>query len=153
MGDYKYPAWGEALGFMISLSSMLWVPGKTKTISFQSYSINIIHGANLLLQISKNNMLQDMPSTSSSQHGALGRRCWGWGWPPWSRRGQRPCWPRSSTTQRGLVSSKTLSWVYWTLPLLRRCQVPQRRGAIFSAKSWEKRRRRGQVAEEGERRA
>merc|ERR1712051_904184 len=22
-----YPAWGEALGFMISLSSMLWVPG------------------------------------------------------------------------------------------------------------------------------
>jgi len=27
MGDYKYPAWGEALGFMISLSSMLWVPG------------------------------------------------------------------------------------------------------------------------------
>ena len=75
MGDYKYPAWGEALGFMISLSSMLWVPGKTKTISFQSYSINIIHGANLLLQISKNNMLQDMPSTSSSQHGALGRRC------------------------------------------------------------------------------
>ena len=27
MGDYKYPAWGEALGFIISLSSMLWVPG------------------------------------------------------------------------------------------------------------------------------
>jgi len=27
MGDYKYPAWGEALGFMISLSSMAWVPG------------------------------------------------------------------------------------------------------------------------------
>lgn len=27
MGDYRYPAWGEALGFMISLSSMLWVPG------------------------------------------------------------------------------------------------------------------------------
>ena len=32
MGDYKYPAWGEALGFMISLSSMLWVPGNKKTI-------------------------------------------------------------------------------------------------------------------------
>lgn len=31
MGDYKYPAWGEALGFMISLSSMLWVPGNIKT--------------------------------------------------------------------------------------------------------------------------
>lgn len=27
MGDYRYPAWGEAMGFMISLSSMLWVPG------------------------------------------------------------------------------------------------------------------------------
>jgi len=27
MGDYEYPVWGEALGFMISLSSMLWVPG------------------------------------------------------------------------------------------------------------------------------
>jgi len=27
MGDYQYPPWGEALGFMISLSSMLWVPG------------------------------------------------------------------------------------------------------------------------------
>ena len=33
MGDYKYPAWGEALGFMISLSSMLWVPGEINTIS------------------------------------------------------------------------------------------------------------------------
>ena len=29
MGDYKYPVWGEVLGFMISFSSMLWVPGKT----------------------------------------------------------------------------------------------------------------------------
>ena len=29
MGDYKYPVWGEILGFMISFSSMLWVPGKT----------------------------------------------------------------------------------------------------------------------------
>jgi len=27
MGDYKYPVWGEVLGFMISFSSMLWVPG------------------------------------------------------------------------------------------------------------------------------
>eukprot|EP00092_Neocalanus_flemingeri_P031754 GFUD01034493.1.p2 GENE.GFUD01034493.1~~GFUD01034493.1.p2 ORF type:complete len:281 (+),score=64.56 GFUD01034493.1:1334-2176(+) len=27
MGDYHYPAWGEVLGFAISLSSMLWVPG------------------------------------------------------------------------------------------------------------------------------
>jgi len=27
MGDYHYPAWGEFLGFAISLSSMLWVPG------------------------------------------------------------------------------------------------------------------------------
>lgn len=27
--DYNYPKWGEALGFMISMSSMLWVPGKT----------------------------------------------------------------------------------------------------------------------------
>ena len=26
--DYEYPAWGEALGFLISLSSMIWVPGK-----------------------------------------------------------------------------------------------------------------------------
>lgn len=25
--DYEYPAWGEALGFLISLSSMIWVPG------------------------------------------------------------------------------------------------------------------------------
>jgi len=25
--DYSYPKWGEALGFMISLSSMIWVPG------------------------------------------------------------------------------------------------------------------------------
>jgi len=25
--DYEYPLWGEALGFMISLSSVLWVPG------------------------------------------------------------------------------------------------------------------------------
>ena len=25
--DYHYPKWGEALGFMISLSSMIWVPG------------------------------------------------------------------------------------------------------------------------------
>merc|ERR1711962_871365 len=24
--DYEYPPWGEALGFLISLSSMLWVP-------------------------------------------------------------------------------------------------------------------------------
>merc|ERR1712048_599910 len=24
---YEYPPWGEALGFMISLSSMIWVPG------------------------------------------------------------------------------------------------------------------------------
>jgi len=27
MGDYIYPPWGEALGFLISLSSVLWVPG------------------------------------------------------------------------------------------------------------------------------
>jgi len=27
MGDYVYPPWGEAFGFMISLSSVLWVPG------------------------------------------------------------------------------------------------------------------------------
>ena len=27
MGAYHYPAWGEVLGFAISLSSMLWVPG------------------------------------------------------------------------------------------------------------------------------
>ena len=27
MGTYEYPHWGEALGFMISLSSMIWVPG------------------------------------------------------------------------------------------------------------------------------
>ena len=27
MGDYHYPAWGEVLGFAISISSMLWVPG------------------------------------------------------------------------------------------------------------------------------
>merc|ERR1712117_803285 len=26
MGDYQYPGWGEALGFLISLSSMIWVP-------------------------------------------------------------------------------------------------------------------------------
>jgi len=26
-GDYHYPVWGEMLGFMISLSSMIWVPG------------------------------------------------------------------------------------------------------------------------------
>jgi len=25
--DYAYPPWGEALGFLISLSSMIWVPG------------------------------------------------------------------------------------------------------------------------------
>lgn len=25
--DYEYPAWGEALGFCISFSSMIWVPG------------------------------------------------------------------------------------------------------------------------------
>ena len=41
MGDYKYPAWGEALGFMISLSSMLWVPGKNQdhllSIIFNEY--------------------------------------------------------------------------------------------------------------------
>ena len=28
MGDYHYPAWGEVIGFAISLSSMLWVPGR-----------------------------------------------------------------------------------------------------------------------------
>ena len=27
MNTYEYPPWGEALGFMISLSSMIWVPG------------------------------------------------------------------------------------------------------------------------------
>ena len=27
MGDYEYPGWGEGIGFMISLSSMIWVPG------------------------------------------------------------------------------------------------------------------------------
>ena len=27
MDTYEYPPWGEALGFMISLSSMIWVPG------------------------------------------------------------------------------------------------------------------------------
>jgi len=26
-GDYHYPVWGEMLGFMISLFSMVWVPG------------------------------------------------------------------------------------------------------------------------------
>jgi len=25
--DYHYPGWGEAMGFLISLSSMIWVPG------------------------------------------------------------------------------------------------------------------------------
>jgi solute carrier family 6 GABA transporter-like protein 1 len=25
--DYSYPMWGEMMGFMISLSSMIWVPG------------------------------------------------------------------------------------------------------------------------------
>jgi hypothetical protein len=33
-GDfYDYPPWGEALGFLISLSSMIWVPGKIYIIS------------------------------------------------------------------------------------------------------------------------
>jgi len=27
MNTYEYPAWGEALGFLISFSSMVWVPG------------------------------------------------------------------------------------------------------------------------------
>jgi len=27
LADYEYPPWGEALGFLISLSSMIWVPG------------------------------------------------------------------------------------------------------------------------------
>ena len=27
MAGYEYPPWGELLGFMISLSSMIWVPG------------------------------------------------------------------------------------------------------------------------------
>ena len=27
MNTYEYPPWGEALGFMISFSSMIWVPG------------------------------------------------------------------------------------------------------------------------------
>ena len=27
MDKYEYPPWGEALGFLISLSSMIWVPG------------------------------------------------------------------------------------------------------------------------------
>ena len=31
LGDYQYPGWGEALGFMISGSSMIWVPGKIIT--------------------------------------------------------------------------------------------------------------------------
>ena len=41
MGDYQYPPWGEALGFMISLSSMLWVPG-TKYTFKQYLFINIL---------------------------------------------------------------------------------------------------------------
>ena len=32
LGDYQYPGWGEALGFMISGSSMIWVPGKWLSI-------------------------------------------------------------------------------------------------------------------------
>jgi hypothetical protein len=27
-GTYHYPGWGEMLGFGISFSSMIWVPGK-----------------------------------------------------------------------------------------------------------------------------
>jgi len=27
IGEYEYPPWGELLGFMISFSSMIWVPG------------------------------------------------------------------------------------------------------------------------------
>ena len=65
MGDYRYPAWGEALGFMISLSSMLWVPGN-------------VSGANCQISNFKSNVdniLQAMPSTTSSRLGAPGRRC------------------------------------------------------------------------------
>ena len=29
--DYHYPGWGEALGFLISGSSMIWVPGEKQT--------------------------------------------------------------------------------------------------------------------------
>ena len=47
--DYEYPAWGEALGFLISLSSMLWVPGKWV----------IVQNKNLFEVL-----LQDMPFTS-----------------------------------------------------------------------------------------
>lgn len=67
MGDYKYPAWGEALGFMISLSSMLWVPGN---ISLKYFWCKL---SERILQIRRN--LQAMPSTTSSQLGAPGRRC------------------------------------------------------------------------------
>ena len=28
MAGYEYPPWGEALGFLISTSSMIWVPGR-----------------------------------------------------------------------------------------------------------------------------
>ena len=31
-GYYEYPWWGEVLGFMISISSMIWVPGDYKGI-------------------------------------------------------------------------------------------------------------------------
>ena len=40
LADYEYPPWGEALGFMISLSSMIWVPGRYYVQclkNFQSY--------------------------------------------------------------------------------------------------------------------
>ena len=73
MGDYKYPAWGEALGFMISLSSMLWVPGNIKPItSLQIFLMQIV--GNRQIQ-NLDDILQAMPSTSSSQHEAHGRRC------------------------------------------------------------------------------
>ena len=41
MGDYHYPAWGEVLGFAISLSSMLCVPG---------YAIYYLLSTELLMQ-------------------------------------------------------------------------------------------------------
>ena len=41
LGDYQYPGWGEALGFMISGSSMIWVPGMNMNPSSETDKIFI----------------------------------------------------------------------------------------------------------------
>ena len=82
---YHYPWWGEVLGFMISFSSMIWVPGTKRIHAVFGYDFVLLPFLSL----------QPTPSTTLRRRRAPWRRSSGRGSSPPSRCAPTPSPPRS----------------------------------------------------------